>query len=283
MIGQLNSPLASSEEWLGLVIQSSPLESLSLMTTTHSIQSVGSLSGSNAAVRWTNIDDVSCPDLLARYEQLLDDGERKRHRAFHFPEDRHLFLVAHALLRTSLSQYAGVQPQDWRFASEEHGRPQIAAAQREGGGIQFNLSHTRGLAACAIARDVSIGIDVECLERNADWRSIAGRYFSRFETTALAALPVGEQPERFFEYWTLKEAYVKAQGGGLSIPLDGFSFYRDDRWRIAFQDADNDPDEWQFTCLRPTARHVMSIAIHAANKVDYEFDIRRTIPLAGAT
>ena len=77
--------------------------------------------------------------------------------------------------------------------------------------MQFNLSHTRGLAACAIARDVSIGIDVECLERNTDWGSIAGRYFSRFETRALAALPVGERPERFFEDWTLKEAYVKAQ------------------------------------------------------------------------
>jgi 4'-phosphopantetheinyl transferase len=282
MIGQFNSPLASSEKWMGLVIQSGSLESLSLMTTTHSIQSVGSLSGNNAAVWWTNIEDVSCPDLLAQYEHLLDDGERKRHRAFHFPDDRHLFLVAHALLRTSLSQYAGVQPQDWRFASEEHGRPQIAAAQREGGGIQFNLSHARGLAACAIARDVSIGIDVECLERNTDWGSIAGRYFSRFETRALAALPVGEQPERFFEYWTLKEAYVKAQGGGLSIPLDSFSFYHDDRWRIAFRDTEDDANEWQFACLRPTARHVMSIAIHAGSKDDYELDIRRTIPLGAA-
>ena len=227
------------------------------------------------ALAWfTDVTLVSDPDVLAEYESLLDDQEKRRHAAFHFPADRHLYLVAHALLRTSLSRFSDIQPCKWRISSNKSGRPEVAAEQCPEDRIRFNLSHTKGLAACVVTANVDIGIDVERLDRRCDMESIARRYFSRQEMQALMALPVHDRPTRFLEYWTLKEAYVKACGLGLSIPLDSFFFYRDRQmvWRIGF-DRDDDPSEWRFVCVRPTPDHVLSIAIHDADPSEYEVNI----------
>jgi 4'-phosphopantetheinyl transferase len=227
------------------------------------------------AFAWfTDVTQVKDPDVLAEYEVLLDDQEKRRHAAFHFADDRHLYLVAHALLRTSLSRFADVQPGEWRISSDESGRPEVAAEQCPDDRIRFNLSHTRGLAACVVTANVDIGIDVERLDRRCDMEAIAQRYFSLPERRALMALPVKERPTRFLEYWTLKEAYVKACGLGLAIPLDSFFFYRDEQmvWRIGF-DRDDDPNKWSFVCVRPTPDHVLSIAIHDPDASEYEVNI----------
>ena len=235
-----------------------------------------------AFVWFTNVRSVSDSQLLAGYELLLSEEEHRRHRAFYFEDDRHLYLVAHALLRTSLSRYADVPPQAWAFCSEELGRPEIAPDSTSGDCIRFNLSHTSGLAACVITRDVDIGIDVECLDRPVDAASIAPRYFSPYEVQQLGKVPEAERETRFLEYWTLKEAYVKARGGGLSIPLDTFYFHsdQDGEWRIGFDSDESQPDEWQFTCMRPTPNHIMSIAIHRPNQSAYEIDVAEAVPLA---
>jgi 4'-phosphopantetheinyl transferase len=219
---------------------------------------------------------------LAEYESILSEEERRRHRAFHFDRDRHLYLVAHGLLRTSLSRYADVRPEAWKFFSEELGRPEIDSNSPRTDHLRFNLSHTKGLAACAIARNVAIGIDVESLDRQVDSEAIAPRYFSHYETQQLAKLSGAKRDARFLEYWTLKESYLKASGVGLSIALDSFHFHRDQDggWQIRFDSEAFDPDEWQFTCLRPTPAHVMSIAIHRPNQAAYEIDIDETVPLA---
>lgn len=244
--------------------------------------SVVGLQPGRAVVWFTNVNSVSDSRLLSEYESLLSDEERKRHQAFHFARDRHLYLVAHGLLRTSLSRYADVQPQSWTFSSEELGRPEIDSIAPHSDRIRFNLAHTGGLAACVIARNVDVGIDVECLDRRVDSASLAPRYFSQYETQQLAELSGAERETRFLEYWTLKEAYVKALGGGLSIPLDDFYFCRDQagEWRIAFDAEASHPDDWQFACLRPTPKHVMSIAIHRRNKLDYEIDVGEALPLS---
>jgi len=233
------------------------------------------------AIAWfTEVPAVIQPEVLAGYESLLDDEERQRHRAFHFPEDRQLYLVAHALLRTSLSRHADIPPRDWRFELREHGRPEIAANQIGADRIRFNLSHTRGLAACVITRRCDIGIDAECLDRAVDADSIASRYFSPHETRQLATLPDGQRNRQFLEYWTLKEAYVKACGGGLSMPLNSFYFDRErsGQWRINLEPNDGEPAAWQFVCMRPTANHALSIAVRRQDQGEYKIDIRQTTP-----
>jgi len=81
------------------------------------------------------------------------------------------------------------------------------------------------MVACLIAPSQESGIDVENVERPGETIEVADRYFSCFESAALRALPVEAQHRRFFEYWTLKEAYIKARGLGLSLPLEQFSFH----------------------------------------------------------
>ena len=234
-----------------------------------------------AFVWFTDVNSVRDVDLLAEYESWLSDEERKRHQSFHFERDRHLYLVAHALLRSSLSRHVDAQPADWTFTSEEFDRPEIAGDKPHGDRIRFNLTHTNGLAACVIARNVDVGIDVECLDRQVDMDSIASRYFSYHEVQQLAKLSGVERKTRFIELWTLKESYVKACGDGLSIPLSSFHFQRnsENTWRIGFTDSNFNSDAWQFVRLQPTLRHIMSIAIHHLTEPRYDVSIREVVPL----
>lgn len=237
------------------------------------------VSAGNAFVWFTTVQNAIHRVNFSYYYALLSDGERHRHEAFHFEDDRNLYLVAHALLRTSLSRYADVEPKDWMFKCEEFSKPRVDLIGADS--IQFNLSHTRGLAACVVARDSEVGIDVERIDRQVNSDAIASRYFSKLEAKQLAALSGSERDRRFVELWTLKEAYVKACGGGLSMKLDTFHFQRESTgtWKIGFDSNESNSDDWQFACLRPTPEHVMSIAIHRPNEPSYQIQIEEAIPL----
>ncbi|HVW39529.1 MAG TPA: 4'-phosphopantetheinyl transferase superfamily protein [Pirellulales bacterium] len=209
-------------------------------------------------------EQLAQPEWLAHYESLLSGDERERQRRFVRPIDALHYLVAHALVRTALSQYVDVAPQDWRFEANQYGRPQVAApaAARD---LQFNLSHTAGLVACGIAWRREIGVDVEDLQRPELSLNIADRYFSPQETAELKTQPIERQPERFFEYWTLKEAYIKARGVGMSLPLDRFTIGLRAEGAISISFSPplvDDPASWQFVQFRPTPRHVLSVAVH---------------------
>lgn len=236
---------------------------------------------SHAFAWYSRVGELNDAALLAAYEAILSGAERQRHESFHFAEDRKLYLVAHALLRTTLSRFAAVQPQEWEFSGGEFERPEIAGAAPSDR-IRFNLSHTSGLTVCVITRNAAVGIDVECLDRRVDCTSIAQHYFAPQEARDLAARSGAERDVRFLEYWTLKESFVKARGGGLSIPLDSFHLHNQDgAWRICFADGNLNPAEWQFQCLRPTANHVLSIAIHRPGQPDYLISCEESVPLVG--
>jgi 4'-phosphopantetheinyl transferase len=164
-------------------------------------------------------------ELFAAYESLLTEDERVRHQRLRFERDKRQFLATRALVRTVLSCYEPtVSPLEWRFAIGERGKPSISEPA-SASGWHFNLSNTRGLVVCAVSGVHSrLGVDVERLDRSNDLLALADRYFSPMEVSELRALPSSEQPSRFFDYWTLKESYIKAHGLGLAIPLDSFSF-----------------------------------------------------------
>ena len=216
-------------------------------------------------------------DVLAQLESVLGEEEVRRYRSFQFAEDRQLYLAAHAFLRTCLSRYAKVAPEDWRFECSEFGRPEIAADQPHAGGIRFNLSHTRGLVACVITQDRKVGIDVERLGRGVNQRLIASRYFTSQESEDIFSCPDEQRSDRFFEYWTLKEAFVKARGGGLTIPLDEFSFDQsaDGSWCVNIRNILDTSEAWQFFCLRRTIDHVLSVAVHVPDHRTHDLDVNR--------
>lgn len=201
--------------------------------------------------------------LQSAYLALLSAEEKARYSRFVFPEHRNTFLVAHALVRTTLSRYHRIPPEAWQFSFNQHGRPDVSwpeAAQH----LSFNLSHTNGLVAVAIGQDLPLGVDVEDRARRNDTLGVAERFFSPSEVKDLFALPRAEQPRRFFDYWTLKEAYIKARGMGLAIPLSAFSFSLAPQPApptISFDERIvDDPSSWRFALSYPTAHHTMSVA-----------------------
>jgi 4'-phosphopantetheinyl transferase len=208
-------------------------------------------------------DAVPAPLLLDGCLRLLSDDEQARWGRFHFAEGRRRYLVAHALLRTVLSRYAGVEPRAWRFTANAYGRPRIALP-RHLWRLRFNLSHTDGLVACAVTVGRPVGVDVEHTGRPGRLAEVAERFFAPGERASLLALPERAWRDRFFEYWTLKESYIKARGRGLSIPLDEFGFdVRDGRPAgISFGPGLRDRSaRWQFALLRPTPHHVLALSV----------------------
>jgi len=196
----------------------------------------------------------------AQMKGVLSACEMERFQRFRLDRDRQLFLVAHALLRSTLSLYADVEPAAWQFRAGSHARPEIVAPRVP---LRFSLAHTSGMAACAVTLEHDIGIDVEEISGDARME-VADRCFSLAELADLGRVSADRRAARFFEYWTLKEAYLKARGVGLSVPLDGFSLRQDvdNSWRIIFESPMNDdPARWSFWSRRVGESHQAALAV----------------------
>lgn len=218
--------------------------------------------------------------LLARCQEILSADELARAARFMFDRDRNTYLVAHALVRTRLSQATGVDPVDWAFVANKYGRPEISAP-KEQEGVRFNLSHTRGLVACALNWQRDIGVDVEDLDRLEGSLNVARRFFAASEVETLARVPESMRRLAFFDYWTLKESYIKARGMGLALPLRQFAFDLTDasEIRISFGlEIDDDPAQWEFHATRPTPRHRLALAVRRPPGEKLRITIRETTP-----
>jgi 4'-phosphopantetheinyl transferase len=215
------------------------------------------------------------PEVRARLDQyraLLSAEERAREARFHFDADRERFVIGRALVRLQLSRFLGGDPRQWRFEANAHGRPALRSPGR-GRPLGFNVSHTRGLVACAVAGTRDVGVDVECVDR-ALTHDIADRFFAPAEVAALRAQPDADRRRVFFDYWTLKEAYIKARGMGLALPLRHFAFSLRPPGSptIAFDpEIDDDPGTWQFAQAWPTARHRLALAVRRSGD---DLDVR---------
>jgi 4'-phosphopantetheinyl transferase len=230
--------------------------------------------------------ETQSPALLTRYREMVPAEERASTDRFHFESGRRQHLITRALVRTVLSRYCEVPVEDWQFVRDAHGRPHVAADQRVPGLPAFNLSHTRGLIACAVTGAPAVGVDVEHVSARRSSLDIADRYFAAAESAALRALPPEEHTDRFFHYWTLKESYIKARGKGLSIPLADFAFaFAGDRGlSVSFdgslgEEATNAPAGWQFWLCRPSPEHVAAICVTTEPGAHARLTARRIVPL----
>ena len=157
----------------------------------------------------------------SRWRELLSADERGRADRFHFVRDRQRFMASRALLRTILAALLTDDPASLTFSYSETEKPFLASTHANSG-ITFNVSHSGGIALYAFARHREVGVDVEQVRRDIEVEPIARRFFSVFEQGQLFALPEEDRNEAFFRCWTRKEAYIKAVGKGLSIPLSQF-------------------------------------------------------------
>jgi 4'-phosphopantetheinyl transferase len=163
-------------------------------------------------------------EVLDRLRAGLAEDERARADRFRADVDRRHFVAARGTLRVLLGRYLAVRPADVAFRYSAYGKPALARPA-SAGRLRFNVSHSGGLALYAFALGHDVGIDVERVCPLDDAGAVAERLFSPAEVAALRALaaPDGAGGETFFDCWTRKEAYVKALGGGLSLPLDAFT------------------------------------------------------------
>ncbi|NTX62288.1 4'-phosphopantetheinyl transferase superfamily protein [Myxococcus sp. CA051A] len=218
--------------------------------------------------------------LLDAYWGLLDSGEREKQKRFRFERHQRQYLVSHALVRLTLSRYAPVAPSAWSFSTNAYGRPEVRGEW--GARLRFNLSHTDGMALVAVGLDAELGADVEDAQRPGETVEIADHFFAPPEISALRALPAAEQRGRFFEYWTLKESYIKARGAGLSLPLDQFAFHLEagKEPRISFDARMVDtPETWRFMQLRPSERHQAAVAMRGPKERPFRVRWQFTVPL----
>jgi 4'-phosphopantetheinyl transferase len=202
----------------------------------------------------------------------LSPDEKARHDRFRFTSDRREFALAHALLRTTLSRCLDRPPSSWSFRTD-HGKPIL-----EPPSLSFNLSHTKGLVACAVTVGCEVGVDVEAIDRPAAIDRLAARYFSSAEIGQLAACQGAARSGRFFEIWTLKEAFAKALGLGLAHPLNATTF---DLTRpgvieltecqesaVEHSSAAESREQWRFRLVSPTPRYRLAVAARSALPLD---------------
>lgn len=225
---------------------------------------------------------TDAPDAAARlddYAAMLDTDELARCHRFRFERDRRLYLVAHALVRRALSHYAHADPSDWRFARGAHGRPEIAAPVLPVC-LRFNLSHTRGLAACVVTLDQDCGIDVESVGARRNMPAIAARMFAAPEQRDLQSLQGrAGYAERFFTYWTLREAWCKARGTGLA-DADRATWFerRGDRDVVLHAAGGSGAGDWQCASLQPTTGHRLAVVVRRVGRTERPVVCRELTP-----
>lgn len=162
------------------------------------------------------------PARVAPLDTLLAADERERADRFAFPDLRRRYVVGRGALRSILARYTGVPAAELRFRYGPRGKPALDEPPRPDG-LRFNVSNSHDLALVAVARGRELGVDLEWTGRAiSDAGGIAERFFSPTERASLQSLPEPLRLAAFYTCWTRKEAYVKARGDGLALPLDAF-------------------------------------------------------------
>ncbi len=224
-----------------------------------------------------------CEEELAKFKaEVLSPVERLRAERFAFAKDRRAYIAAHGLLRCVLSEYLPVAPASWTFERVLLGKPWIASPA-EGMGFRFNLSHSTGMVACAVSLAGEVGVDVEAV-REGEHLPLARRFFAPEEVSQLEPLPPAERAEAFIRFWTLKEAYIKARGLGLSLDLAGFAFpdVFGEKIEIRFAEGfEDNPADWHFFRHEPDGDHKIAVAVHRPPETQVALKIFPGMPTGG--
>jgi 4'-phosphopantetheinyl transferase len=206
------------------------------------------------------------PAAVAHARQSLTDVEQARFERYHGDADRRMFLLGRVMSRGLVGRALNVGAGGWEWREGPHGRPEIAQPTTP---VRFNLAHSAGLVVCAIASGRDVGVDVEDLQRPAIDPAMVNRYCAPAEAADIEAQ--GDRwRDRFLVYWTLKEAYLKARGLGISVPLRDICFVlQPPPVRVTFLGSlAGTPSAWTFHLSQPTDRHLVAIAASAEDGVE---------------
>ncbi len=216
------------------------------------------------------------PAFVDAFHKLLSPGEQTRFAQIRRPGDRFVYLLSRAMMRTVLAQYVDSACENLAFGANDFGKPILTPSERPA--VHFNLTHSRGAIALAVSATCEVGIDIEDRYRAVEFRALADRFFSEPEACYLRGLEGERLRDAFFAIWTLKEAFVKGIGRGLSFPLDAFCFDLDVHRLIAFRPlADYVATDWGFRQFELDDQHSGALAIRGRHAEEvcvqfYEWD-----------
>jgi 4'-phosphopantetheinyl transferase len=197
---------------------------------------------------------------------ILSADETERAGRFHFEPDRMRFVSCRSALRSILALYLKMEPAELRFQYGAKGKPEIQEDQNPDA-VRFNVSHSKDLALIGVSSGRSLGVDVEKLRPAPDCLELAERFFSEREFHALLELSADQRAKAFLACWTRKEAFIKANGDGLSYPLRDFSVSTTFDGPAAIEEVKTDPDamlRWSLISLQPENEYVAAVAFENA-------------------
>jgi 4'-phosphopantetheinyl transferase len=211
-------------------------------------------------------DTLAAPDIAARHLVLLDSDEQRKYSRYLFDEHRREYLAGCALAKKLIAETLGADARDIRFRRDRWGKPHVEGLHRENP-LRFSISHTKGLAACAVSSRAEIGLDVERIDRPAEQLPISLDCVSPAELADLRRHEGGALSRRFAQYWTLKEAYGKAVGKGLGIGFGRLCFRFDEGTDtdVIFDGLAEEPGPWRFRMLGFGDTHVVAVAIRSTH------------------
>ena len=197
---------------------------------------------------------------------LLSRDEIARAERFRFEKDRYRFIITHGLLRILLARYLNspfINASQLQFCSNAYGKPSLDLDMQDRV-LNFNLSHSHELILFAFTYVRQIGIDIEYMRPDLDLESLAQYSFSPLENEMLRALPTSERMKAFYQCWSRKEAYIKARGKGLAIPLDSFDVSLRPDEPAALLNSREDPHEtvrWKMCALHPHPDYASALVV----------------------
>ncbi|KNE75179.1 4-phosphopantetheinyl transferase (plasmid) [Candidatus Burkholderia crenata] len=213
----------------------------------------------------------------------MDFSERTRADGFRFQRDRMRYIVTRCAIRSVLSRYTDHPPAAWSFMADAFGRPCLVKNESAITGLTFNITHTSLMIVIALSRSDTVGVDAESRERSAP-SEVAERFFAASENNALSQLTFEQAAFRFFELWTLKEAYLKAIGVGLSVELNSIVFDFPNSYAIDYSstslDSCRDARQWTFSLFHLEPRHIFALCLPAISEFrPLAFSLRIFAPL----
>lgn len=202
-------------------------------------------------------------ECIKQLAQMLSEEEQRKTERFHSDKDRKRFIVTRGVLRTILSRYLDVEPNRLRLGYRSHGKPYLVE-KSSGEEICFNLSHSHSLSLYAFTRSRQIGVDIEYIRPIPEADQIVARFFSLNEHSMWQQLSKDQKQEAFINCWTRKEAYIKARGEGLSLPLDQFDVSFDPGKRAALlitSGASDESSRWLLRAIQPGPGYVAALVV----------------------
>lgn len=198
------------------------------------------------------------------YSSLLSQDEKQKSGRFKFKKEADCYIITRGILRLLIASYLKINPKDISFKYTSFGKPLLAFQSS----LKFNVSHSGDMAAFAFFQNQEIGVDIEKIKEDFDVLELAQNFFSKREITSLEKQSPEDLPKAFFRCWTRKEAFIKAEGSGLSFPLDKFAVSLDDDHQAELLETQWNPSEkkeWALFSFTPATGYIAAVAVATPN------------------